>query len=86
VCQRDEDWWLFSVADNGPGIEEKHFERIFQLFQVLNPRDDVDSTGIGLTIVKRILESYGGKIWLQSTPGEGTTFFFTLPAQTGNPE
>jgi len=53
---------------------------------VLNPRDDVDSTGIGLTIVKRILESYGGKIWLQSTPGEGTTFFFTLPAQTGNPE
>jgi PAS domain S-box-containing protein len=85
TCQRDEAWWLFSVADNGPGIEGKHFERIFQLFQVLNPRDDVDSTGIGLTIVKRILESYGGKIWLRSIPGEGTTFFFTLPALTGNP-
>jgi PAS domain S-box-containing protein len=79
-CQRKDDMWMFSISDNGPGIDEQHFERIFQLFQVLNPRDDIASTGIGLTIVKRILESYGGRIWLRSALGEGTTFCFTLPA------
>jgi PAS domain S-box-containing protein len=78
-CLDADDFWKFSVADNGPGIEEKHFERIFQLFQTLGSRDGVESTGIGLTIVKKIVETYGGKIWLESTLGKGTTFFFTLP-------
>jgi light-regulated signal transduction histidine kinase (bacteriophytochrome) len=78
-CIEEQDFWTFSVSDNGPGIEDKHFERIFQIFQTLTPRDQYESTGIGLTITKKIIELYGGRIWLQSVHGEGTTFFFTLP-------
>jgi two-component system, LuxR family, sensor kinase FixL len=74
-------FWKFSVADNGPGIEPRHFDRIFQLFQMLDGRDDVESEGIGLTLAKKIVELYDGKIWLTSKPGEGSTFFFTLPKQ-----
>ncbi len=80
-CTEENNFWKFSVTDNGPGIEEKHFERIFKIFQTLQARDDVESTGIGLTVVKKIVELYGGKIWLESKVGEGTTFFFTLPKQ-----
>ncbi len=74
-------FWKFSVADNGPGIEPRHFDRIFQLFQMLDDRDDVESEGVGLTLAKKIVELYDGKIWLTSKPGEGSTFFFTLPKQ-----
>ncbi|MBD3287915.1 response regulator [candidate division KSB1 bacterium] len=70
--------WKFHISDNGPGIDEKHFAKIFQIFQTLNPRDEVESTGVGLTIVKKILEMYGQKIWLESTPGSGSTFYFTI--------
>jgi signal transduction histidine kinase len=78
-CTDANDFWKFSISDNGPGIEERHFERIFQIFQTLNRSDDFESTGIGLTIVKKIVEMHGGKIWLESTPSKGTTFFFTAP-------
>ncbi|MDD5327385.1 MAG: ATP-binding protein [Phycisphaerae bacterium] len=78
-CVEENGFWKFSVADNGPGIEEKHFEKIFQLFQTLTPRDEFESTGIGLSIIKKIVEMYGGKIWVTSKIGEGCTFFFTLP-------
>jgi len=80
-CVEENSFWKLSVADNGPGIEEKHFERIFQIFQTLSPRDEFESTGVGLTVVKKIVEMYGGRIWVESKPGQGTTFFFTLPKQ-----
>ncbi len=78
-CIEENGSWKFSVTDNGPGIEEKNFERIFKIFQTLAPRDEFESTGIGLTVTKKIVELYNGKIWVESKPGQGSTFFFTLP-------
>ena len=77
--EKREDKELFYVKDNGMGIETSHFEKIFVIFQTLKPRDTVESTGIGLTIVKKIVEYYDGEIWLESELGTGTTFYFTLP-------
>ncbi|WP_413675525.1 PAS domain S-box protein [Massilia cellulosiltytica] len=73
------DRWRFAVADNGPGIEARHFERIFQLFQTLAPRDRVESTGVGLALVRKIVDLLGGQVWLESVPGEGSKFYFSLP-------
>jgi len=75
----DGESWKFSVKDNGPGIPEDQFEKIFKIFQTLQAKDEFESTGVGLTIVKKIVEMYGGKVWPESTIGEGTTFYFTLP-------
>jgi PAS domain S-box-containing protein len=80
-CIEEDCFWNFSVSDNGPGIEEKYFEKIFQMFQTLTPRDEFESTGIGLTVVKKIIEMYGGRILVESEVGNGTTFFFTLPKE-----
>jgi len=77
--------WKFSVTDNGPGIERKYYEKVFEIFQTLSTKDESESTGMGLSIVKKIVESYGGEIWIDSILGEGTTFFFTLPKQTPAP-
>jgi signal transduction histidine kinase len=78
-CVEQDGFWKFSVADNGPGIEEKHFENIFKIFQALPTSPDFQGTGVGLTVAKKIVELYDGKIWVESKVGEGSTFFFTLP-------
>lgn len=72
------DHFEFFVKDNGAGIKEEHHEKIFGIFQTLQPKDKVESTGIGLTIVKKLVEQKGGKIIVDSKPGEGSTFRFTL--------
>lgn len=77
-CVDEDQYWKFSVADNGCGIEEKYFEKIFKIFQTLTRRDQQESTGIGLSVVKRIVEKYDGKIWVESRPKIGSTFYFTL--------
>ncbi|MCO5265202.1 MAG: ATP-binding protein [Lentimicrobium sp.] len=77
-CQDLGNEWELSVSDNGPGIEEKYYDKIFQIFQTLKARDEYESTGIGLTIVKKIIESNGGRITVKSVPGEGITFNFTI--------
>ena len=80
-CVAEDDFWKFSVADNGPGIEEEYLDKIFQIFQTLptEGKHKGTGTGIGLAIVRKAVEMYGGKIWVESSLGQGTTFFFTFP-------
>ncbi len=78
-CKTKKGFYEFYVSDNGIGIEEQYFERIFQIFQRLESRDVQEGTGIGLSLVKRIVQIYGGEVNLTSKIGEGSTFFFTLP-------
>ncbi len=75
-CKEQENYWLFIIADNGAGISKKYHEKIFQIFQTLDDKNE--STGVGLSIVKKIVDLYDGKIWLESEEGVGTTFYFTL--------
>jgi signal transduction histidine kinase len=78
-------WCEFVVADNGPGIDPEYHDRVFQLFQTLKPRDEVEGSGMGLAIVKKLVESRGGRIWLASASGTGAAFHFTWPAAPPTP-
>jgi PAS domain S-box-containing protein len=80
------DWYQFAIADDGPGIAPEHQARMFEIFQAVNPQNRLDSTGIGLAIVKKIIEAEGGTIWLESEIGNGTTFYFTWPKGSGRPD
>ncbi len=82
-AKRENDYWLFSVKDNGIGIDPKYWDRIFEVFKRLHKREEYPGTGIGLSICKKIVERHGGSIWIDSEQGKGSTFYFTLPI---NPE
>lgn len=78
-CTEQADAFTFSIKDNGPGIEAKHFDQIFKMFKTLEPRDKVEGSGMGLALIKKVVNTYGGSVYVKSELGQGSTFFFDWP-------
>ena len=80
-CKRQENAWLFSVRDNGIGIDPRFHDHIFTIFHKVHPKDERAGEGVGLAVCRRIVERHSGKIWVESEEGKGSTFYFTIPVE-----